>query len=663
VSVSAPIRGGGFVTVSGVGESGTGTGAYGIALTDLGRIVAPVISLIADSIDVPSGALVDAGAGAVVLKPLITGTLIDLGGPDVLTGTPLTLGLSAAELGRIQAGTLTIGAADSGELRITAPLVRAAATDVTLVSGAGIVFDSGSIDTDGGTLVFDPGTAVQPLTAGTDVAAGSISFADGAALAIRIDGTEVDTGYSQLNVAGKVDLRGAALEISGSHVPALGDRFTIVNNTGSDPVVGTFTGLPEGAVIANFLGSGLVARITYVGGDGNDVVLELIQVTRIDMTIVHQPSATGDNGEVGTLPLSASWVHEWQSFWVEIWVSTPDTTTVSLTQATVNLQYHTDYLTAQEIQYGPAFTEDRTGTIDDTAGRYHQIGGRTLQTGLAQDDYVLLARVRFVSSGDDQVPVDKAGRNIGPYAMQIALSGGQSVLVGGGVVEPQLGQSPDTELWAVVYDIDDNNLIDFGDFSFFAAAFGRTAGDSVSEPPYAWWADFDKSGKVDFGDLAFFAPNFNKSRNAVQSGSQTLIFPPGFPDSWRPMSGGGEAEGESGSEGESEGEGEAAWQPSKGSVRVAASSGGSQHAVALPWQLARAVDEAHAALQTEPTQGLPWWIATEHEAQPALPLWQESLGSLYSRNDEPGATLDERPDRHLDDWEPLEDLLTTLAVS
>jgi hypothetical protein len=92
-------------------------------------------------------------------------------------------------------------------------------------------------------------------------------------LAIRIDGTEVDTGYSQLNVAGAVDLTGAVLEISGSHVPAVGDTFTIVNNAGSDPVIGTFAGLPEGAVISNFLGSGLVATITYVGGDGNDVVL------------------------------------------------------------------------------------------------------------------------------------------------------------------------------------------------------------------------------------------------------------------------------------------------------------------------------------------------------------------------------------------------------
>jgi hypothetical protein len=272
---------------------------------------------------------------------------------------------------------------------------------------------------------------------------------------------------------------------------------------------------------------------------------------------------------------------------------------------------------------------------------------------------VLLARVKFASTGEDQVPVDEAGRNIGPYGMQMALPDGQVVLVGGAEVDPELGTSPITELWAVAYDIDDNNQVDFGDLSFFAPSFGLTVG-STGEPPFVWWADFDKSGRVDFGDLSFFAPNFETSRSAVQSGAQTLIFPPGFPDAWRAGTGGGEAEGES--EGEREKEWEAAWEPGAGGVRVAGRGRGSQQAAALPRQLAWAVDEAHAALQAEQTPGLPWGMTAEYEARPALPLWEESPGSLYSRSDEPEALSDELPDRQFDDWEPLEDLLTTLAV-
>jgi hypothetical protein len=127
--------------------------------------------------------------------------------------------------------------------------------------------------------------------------------------------------------------------------------------------------------------------------------------------------------------------------------------------------------------------------------------------------------------------------------MQMALTDGQTVLVDEAPVVLELGGSPATELWAVMYDVDDNDGIDFGDLSFFAAAFGRTVGAPDSEPPYAWWADFDGSGRVDFGDLAFFAPNFNKNRSAIQSGTKTLVFPANFPAAWRAGSGtGGEGE-------------------------------------------------------------------------------------------------------------------------
>jgi hypothetical protein len=104
---------------------------------------------------------------------------------------------------------------------------------------------------------------------------------------------------------------------------------------------------------------------------------------------------------------------------------------VGIAEAMVDLQYPTDYLTAQEIVYGPAFTLDQTGTITDGTGVVSGIGGRTSLTDVGDDSYVLLARVRFASTGDDHVPVDEVGRNIGPHDMQMALADGQSRLAGG----------------------------------------------------------------------------------------------------------------------------------------------------------------------------------------------------------------------------------------
>lgn len=78
---------------------------------------------------------------------------------------------------------------------------------------------------------------------------------------------------------------------------------------------------------------------------------------------------------------------------------------------------------------------------------------------------------------------------------------------------------------AVVYDIDDNDLIDFGDFSYFTPAYGHTTGEA--EPPYIWWADFDQNGQVGFADFTYFAPPFGHGKPDAD-----IIFPPSFGNAW-----------------------------------------------------------------------------------------------------------------------------------
>ena len=52
---------------------------------------------------------------------------------------------------------------------------------------------------------------------------------------------------------------------------------TIYGNGGDDAINGTFDNLPEGATLD--AGSGLTFRISYTGGDGNDVTLTLLSQT------------------------------------------------------------------------------------------------------------------------------------------------------------------------------------------------------------------------------------------------------------------------------------------------------------------------------------------------------------------------------------------------
>ncbi|MFM8476787.1 MAG: hypothetical protein ACKOEO_13495, partial [Planctomycetaceae bacterium] len=104
---------------------------------------------------------------------------------------------------------------------------------------------------------------------------GGFSLNSGNTHTFNIIGTSQGAGYNHTTVAGTVSLGGAALSVSFSafSVPD-GSAYLLIDNDGTDDVVGRFADLPDGAVIStNFAGSGKTARISYRGGDGNDVAI------------------------------------------------------------------------------------------------------------------------------------------------------------------------------------------------------------------------------------------------------------------------------------------------------------------------------------------------------------------------------------------------------
>jgi hypothetical protein len=154
--------------------------------------------------------------------------------------------------------------------------------DLELRSGANIDFvNPGKLTSLGGDVTFLPGTYLLAGTNGVDVDAGvgTVTLGSGSLRAV-LDGLTVDSQFRQLNLIGGLTLSGGVgLEFTGStYSPVVaGDKFILVNNDAADAITGVFAGLPENAVISNFLGSGINARVTYKGEDGlgNDVVLEL----------------------------------------------------------------------------------------------------------------------------------------------------------------------------------------------------------------------------------------------------------------------------------------------------------------------------------------------------------------------------------------------------
>ncbi|MCY2981380.1 MAG: right-handed parallel beta-helix repeat-containing protein [Planctomycetota bacterium] len=185
-----------------------------------------------------------------------------------------SLGLTDAELDRVTASAIQIGDGNTGVITVSGAITRPISTAMNLTNNAAINFSNGSINTLGGNLIFSTPTGISPASSGVEINTGASNQVQlSRKLSINISGTGVDSGYNQLNVVGKVNINDAHLMIAGTHIPVAGQTFTIVENDGSEAIIGTFHNLPQGATIGNFLNSGLPATISYTGGSGNDVVL------------------------------------------------------------------------------------------------------------------------------------------------------------------------------------------------------------------------------------------------------------------------------------------------------------------------------------------------------------------------------------------------------
>jgi cytoskeletal protein CcmA (bactofilin family) len=106
---------------------------------------------------------------------------------------------------------------------------------------------------------------------------------------------------SQIDVKGTVTLTGARLLLGGGGLLP-GQSVIIIQNDGTDPVAGTFSGLPEGAAV----NGSQIAYVSYVGGDGNDVVLTSPAARIITNTVVTQSTSSTPFGAPVTLTATIS---------------------------------------------------------------------------------------------------------------------------------------------------------------------------------------------------------------------------------------------------------------------------------------------------------------------------------------------------------------------
>jgi autotransporter-associated beta strand protein len=181
----------------------------------------------------------------------------------------------------VMSGYIAIEKIGTGILRLSGVNTNGGPTTVTagtlLINGgytAAVTANGGTFGGTGsstGPVSINAGAIFAPgdQGIGTFTTTNALTLSTGATFAAELDTTAARADRVS---AGSVALNNATLSLTDRQPGALplGTAFTLISNTGSSAVSGTFNGLPETARVQV---GGHAFRITYRGGDGNDVVL------------------------------------------------------------------------------------------------------------------------------------------------------------------------------------------------------------------------------------------------------------------------------------------------------------------------------------------------------------------------------------------------------
>ena len=229
------------------------------------------------------GISVDAGrltlAGGIAFTDIFSSTRnvrLSGDGEGWVSGAIQNGGLATVAIAKEGSGQWTLAGTNSntGATTVSAGTLLIHGTSASAVTVSGGTFGGSGVISNRVTISagsHSPGAAV-----GTQTIWSNYVVSASGTLRININGTNVGSHYSQVAVrngnSGTVTLAGA-LNVIASPGLATNTVFTIIDNDGADAVSGTFAGLANNAT---FFQSGYAWRVSYVGGDGNDVTLTIL---------------------------------------------------------------------------------------------------------------------------------------------------------------------------------------------------------------------------------------------------------------------------------------------------------------------------------------------------------------------------------------------------
>ncbi|MCC9606621.1 dockerin type I domain-containing protein [Blastopirellula sp. JC733] len=271
----------------------------------------------------------------------------------------------------------------------------------------------------------------------------------------------------------------------------------------------------------------------------------------LHFAIVTNPTEFSDPnlGSVEQLPESMLHTHEWDRYYVEVWVEAGD----QVRDLSVDVNYQTQIATPRNVMFGPAFADGHF-SLDDDLGQLRDLAahaeppapveGAEPPTGL-----VLFARIEFGADGPrDNVRLDFASGTVGPHSLELDMIRSAGMTAEGNTLDVHAAEKPEFGLVPVIYDLNDDQSISLVDLTMMIRSLGSDA--SAPNGQASWYADVNKDYAVSLIDMSYMLRNIGSNYS-----NEKIEFPANYPEAWIPKSDEGGGSGGVGGTGGNGGDG------------------------------------------------------------------------------------------------------------
>lgn len=261
---------------------------------------------------------------------------------------------------------------------------------------------------------------------------------------------------------------------------------------------------------AGFTGSD---TFTYtIDDDGMEttatVSVNVRDVSSFTITAVRDLTDTGGDGILDSRPQSDELIGEWDSFWVELWVTPDGTGGDTITAASATLNFDASIFRANSIVVDSAFTVSSGTGVNNTAGSA-TINLTSSGVSLNEGERIRLGRIRFapVSNSLDAPELGEA-LGVDFNSFLTSMTNVSLTVDGVGVVgSPTTDVDLPVRLLPMIYDLNDDGRVGIADFSAFISTIGN--GNSNA------FIDFDLTGDIFGTGFSYFRSAFGSTFDGV----------------------------------------------------------------------------------------------------------------------------------------------------